>query len=95
MIILKMLSYHKNWSQNDGLLVNMYKVLLDQSSCCKPRLLVAKKVANDFEIIQNNALRITFKTSIMDHVEVGTLREWEDLTSFKDRHENLLCDYYE
>ena len=50
---------------------------------------------DDLEVIQNNALRIIYKRSIMDHVEVESLRDWAGVKQIKVRLNELLNSYYE
>lgn len=95
--ILKILSYDKNWSLKTHILVNVYKSLirsvLDYASVTS--VACSQKIKDDFEVIQNNSLRIIFKISIFDYISVEELRERANVTSINQRHENLLNDYYE
>ena len=52
-------------------------------------------VKKNFEVIQNNALRIIFKKTLMDKVSVEELREKAGITTIKDRHVKLMNEYYE
>ena len=54
-----------------------------------------EKIRDDYEIIQNNALRIIFKKRLLDKVPVRELREKAGLTTIQIRHENLMLEYYE
>ena len=47
------------------------------------------------EIIQNDSLRVIFKKTVLDHVQIEDLREWAGVESIKDRHQSLLTSYYE
>ncbi len=52
-------------------------------------------MVKDLEVLQNDALKVIFKKSILDHIPIQTLLEWAEVESIKDRHENLLTTYYE
>ena len=75
--ILKILSWDKNWRLKIHFLLNVYKVLvrslLDYSS------IISAACPNDVtkaqEIMQNDALRVIFKKSLLDQVSSDTLRE--------------------
>ena len=77
-------------------LINIYKVLVRSvmnyanviSAAC------TNQVAKDFEVLQNTALRVIFKKSLLDKVSAEQLREWAEIESIYERHENLLNDYY-
>lgn len=94
--VLKVLAYDRNWSLKTNYLVNVYKVLVRSvmdyanviSGACD------KQVIKDFEILQNTALRVIFKVSLLDHVSIETLREWAGVESIETRHSELLNDYY-
>ena len=95
--ILKILSYDKNWRLEESLLIKMYKVLvrsvLDYASVIYAAC--NKKVNEDFEIIQNNCLRIIFKKKMTDQIPIETLKSWANIGSIKERHEFLMHSYYE
>ena len=94
--VLRVLSFDRNWSLNSKFLVNIYKVLVRSvmdyanviSSACD------KKVIRAFEVLQNDALRVIFKKSKLEHVSIEELRGWAELDSIEMRHEELLNDYY-
>ena len=95
MNILRILSYDKNWQLNQGMLIKMYKVLirsvLDYASVISSEFQV--DIKKSFEVIQNNALRIIFKKSLLDHVSVEELREMANIESIEVRHQKLLDRY--
>ena len=95
--ILKILSYDKNWALKPGILVQVYKSLvrsvLDYASVTSIACNV--NVLNDYEVVQNDALRIIFKKSVMDHVKIEDLRKWARVSSIESRHSELLTRYYE
>ena len=95
--ILKILSYDKNWALNTNILIRIYKSLvrsvLDYASVTSIACNV--DVRAKFETLQNDALRIIFKKSVMDHVKIEDLRKWANVTSIYDRHHELLTRYYE
>ena len=53
-----------------------------------------KNVTRAFEVLQNDALRVIYKKSKLDHVSIEELRGWAELDSIEMRHEELLNDYY-
>jgi hypothetical protein len=95
--ILKIVSYDKCWRLKSDTLINMFKVLLrsvlDYSSVISAAC--SKKTKESLEVAQNNALRIIFKKSPMDHVSIDTLRGWANVSSIEERHSALLNSYYE
>ena len=95
--ILKILSYDKNWALNPGTLVQIYKSLvrsvLDYASVTSIACNV--NVINDYEVVQNDALRIVFKKTLMDHVKIEDLRKRAKVSSIQTRHKELLTRYYE
>ena len=97
MNILKILSFDKNWRLNTRILIRMYKALvrsvLDYAFVTS--IACNKEVVNALEVIQNDALRVIYKKTVMDHVRVEDLRKWAGVEPIKDRHENLLTRYYE
>ena len=97
MNILKVLSYDKGWSLKTNFLLNIHKVLIrtamdyaniDTAAC-------NEKVIKDLEVLQNDALRVIYKKSLLDHISVQTLRDWAQIESIKSRHDTLLNNYYE
>ena len=50
--------------------------------------------SKDFEVLQITALIVIYKKSLLDKVSIEQLREWADIESMTERHENLLNDYY-
>ena len=97
MNILRILSYDKNWQLSQDMLTKMYKVLirsvLDYASVISSAISV--DIRKSFEVIQNNALRIVFKKSLLDHVSVEELRDMANIESIEVRHQKLLDRYYE
>ena len=95
--ILKVLSYDKHWGLNSKFLINIYKILvlsvMDYSSVITSAS--SKKVLMDLEVLQNDALRVIFKKTLMDKITVDQLREWGKIDSVEARHEKLMSDYYE
>jgi hypothetical protein len=95
--VLKVLSYDKSWSLNTKFLLNIYKVLIRSvmdyanvtTAACND------KIVKELEVLQNDALRVIFKKSILEHVPVSTLLDWAEIETVKERHENLLNSYYE
>jgi hypothetical protein len=55
----------------------------------------SQRVKNDYEVIQNNALRIILKISLLDKVRCKDLRAKAGVKSISERHEKLMRDYYE
>jgi hypothetical protein len=49
----------------------------------------------DFEIIQNNAIRIIFNLRLSDEISVERLREMARVSSIEQRHTMLMDRYYE
>jgi hypothetical protein len=49
----------------------------------------------DFEVIQNNALKLIFKLKLSDETSVDKLREMARVTSIEQRHIMLMDRYYE
>ena len=95
--VLKVLSYDKSWSLNVKFLLSIYKVLI-RSVMDYANVITAacnEKVVKELEVLQNDALRVIFKKSILDHVPVQTLLDWAELETIKSRHESLLTAYYE
>ena len=95
--ILKSLSYDRNWALKPGILVQVYKSLvrsvLDYASVTSIACNV--NVINDYEIVQNDALRIIFKKTVMDHTRIEDLRKWAKVPPIQSRHKELLTRYYE
>ena len=95
--ILKILSFDKHWALPEKFLVNIYKVLvrsvMDYSSIVTTA--ANKKVIRDLEVLQNEALRVIFKVSLMDHVTTEELLNRAEITSIEERHEELTSKYYE
>ena len=56
---------------------------------------VLQKSQRPVEVIQNNALRIIYKKSVLDMERVQELREKAGLETIAKRHEMLLERYYE
>jgi exonuclease III len=95
--LLKILSYDKNWRLNTEILVNFYKVLVRSvlDYACVTAAVLTKETREEFEKIQNNALRIIFKKRLTDHTRIETLLEWAKISSIEERHRNLINRYYE
>ena len=95
--LLKILSYDKNWRLNDIILVKMFKCLvlsvIDYAAVTMGALNNHSK--NELEILQNNALRIIFKKSLLDKTRNETLREMARVKTVNERQKNLMRDYYE
>lgn len=95
--VLKVLSYDKHWALGTNFLVNIYKVLvrsvMDYSNTITGAC--SKNFIDASEVLQNNALRVIFKVSVMDHVSIESLRAKADICSMEERYENLLTEYYE
>jgi exonuclease III len=95
--ILKVLSYDKGWSLKTNFLLSIYKVLI-RSVMDYANVVTAacsEAVINDLEVLQNNALRVIYKKSLLDHISAQTLRDWAQIDSVKSRHNILLNNYYE
>lgn len=95
--VLKVLSYDKSWSLNIKFLLSIYKVLI-RSVMDYANVITAAcndKIVKELEVLQNDALRVIFKKSILEHVPVSTLLDWAKIETVKERHENLLNSYYE
>ena len=75
--ILKVISYDKHWGLNSKFLINIYKVLvlsvMDYTSIITSAS--SEKVLKDLEVLQNNALRVIFKKSVLNKITVEQLRE--------------------
>jgi hypothetical protein len=95
--ILKILSFDPNWRLSPPILVRIYKSLIRSVMDYASVISIAcnKEVVKALEIIQNDSLRVIFKKTIMDHVQIEDLREWAGVESIKDRHQSLLTSYYE
>jgi hypothetical protein len=95
--ILKILSYDKKWNLSEGVLIKVYMSLIRSvlDYCCVTSGACNNDVVNKFEQIQNSALRIIFKVSLIDHVRVDKLRNRAGVTSISLRHSELLERYYE
>ena len=81
--ILKVLSYDRCWGLNVNYLLSVYKVLV-RSVMDYANVVTAAcniKVVRDLEVLQNDALRVIFKKSVMDHIPVQTLLQWADIES--------------
>ena len=95
--ILKILSYDRNWALKPGILVQVYKSLvrsvLDYASVTSIACNV--NVINDYEIVQNDALRIIFKKTVIDHTRIEDLRKWAKVPPIQSRHKEVLIRYYE
>ena len=59
------------------------------------RWLAKKNIVRNFETLQNDALRIIYKKTVLDHVKVEDMRKWAGVSSIAERHEELLTRYYE
>ena len=95
--ILKILSYDKRWRLDDWTLIKIYKSLIRSvlDYACITSTACCKKVRDQFEVIQNNALRIIYKKSLLDQERVQELRDKAGLETIAKRHEILLERYYE
>ena len=95
--LLKILSYDKTWRLPEHTLTNMYKSLvlsvIDYASITSGCL--TEKTKHDYEVMQNNALRIIQKKSLLDKIPSETLRENSQVESIETRHKFLLEGYYE
>ena len=95
--LLKILSYDRTWRLNTPTLVAMYKSLvlsvLDYAAITVGAC--SQRVKNDYEVIQNNALRIILKISLLDKVRCEDLRIKAGVKSISERHKKLMRDYYE
>ena len=74
--LLKILSYDKNWRLSEEILIKMYKTLVRSvlDYACVTSVAASNVVLKDFEVAQNDALRIIFKKSLLDKVKVEELR---------------------
>jgi hypothetical protein len=95
--LLKVLSYDANWRLNEKLLLSMYKVLvrsiIDYASVTS--IAMTNDVRDQLEVLQNNALRIIFKIKRTDHISIETLLDRAGISTIRDRHNQLLLNYYE
>ena len=95
--VLKVLSYDKHWALPENFLINIYKVLvrsvMDYSSVVT--LAGNKSILKDMEILQNSAMRVIFKVSLLDHIPIEDLLKRADISSIESRHSELTSDYYE
>ena len=75
----------------------MYKALVRSvlDYACVTSIACNKEVVSALEVIQNDALRVIYKKTVMDHVKVEDLRTWAGVETIKTRHENLLTRFYE
>ena len=93
--LLKILSYDKTWRLGEKTLIKMYKSLvrsvLDYASVCTG----AMKDCNTLETLQNNALRVIFKKTLLDKIPCDELRKKAGVTTVRERHNKLMTDYYE
>ena len=95
--ILKVLSYDRSWSLKTNFLLSIYKVLI-RSVMDYANVVTAacnEKVIKELEVLQNDALRVIYKKSLLDQISIQTLREWAQIESVESRHESLLNNYYE
>jgi hypothetical protein len=97
MNILKILSYDKNFSLDKTTLVNIYKSLIRSvmDYACVTLAALSVDLRRDFEVIQNNAIRIIFNLKLSDETSVDSLREMARVTSIEARHTMLMDRYYE
>lgn len=95
--LLKILSYDKNWRLNEDILIKMYKTLVRSvlDYACVTSVAASNVVLKDFEVAQNDALRIIFKKSLLDKVKVEELRDRAGVQSIFERHKILMERYYE
>ena len=95
--ILKILSYDKNWRLDTTTLIRIYKSLVRSvlDYACVTSVACNKNIVRNFETLQNDALRIIYKKTVLDHVKVEDMRKWADVSSIAKRHEELLTRYYE
>ena len=93
--LLKILSYDRTWRLDEKLLVKIYKSLvcsvLDYASVCTG----AMKDCKVLEILQNNALRVIFKKTLLDKVSCEELRNKAGVSTVFERHAKLANEYYE
>jgi hypothetical protein len=97
MNILKILSYDKNFGLDKITLVNIYKTLIRSvmDYACVTLAALSLDLRKDFEVIQNNAIRIIFNLRMTDETSVERLREMARVTSIEHRHTMLMDRYYE
>ncbi len=91
------MSYDKGWSLKINFLLSIYKVLV-RSVINYANIVTAacnEKVIKDLEVLQNDALRVIYRRSLLDHISVQTLRDWAQIEPIKSRHDTLLNNYYE
>ena len=83
--ILKVLSHDKSWALKTNFLLSIYKVLILTVMDYANVIMVAcnEKVVKDLEVLQNDALGVIYKKSILDHIPVQTLLEWAEIESVK------------
>ncbi len=95
--LLKILSYDKTWRLPEHVLTNMYKTLvlsvIDYASITSG--CINKKTKHDYEVMQNNALRIIQKKGLFGKIPVAELREKAGVDKIEDRHKILMDNYYE
>ncbi len=61
---------------------------------CVTSVACNKDVIKKYEVLQNHALRIIFKKTVLDHIKIEDLHKWANVTSVAERHEELLTRYY-
>ena len=93
--LLKILSYDKNWRLNEIILVKMFKCLVLSVIDYAAVTMGALNNHSKNEILQNNALRIIFKKSLLDKTRNDILRDMARVKTVNDRQKNLMRDYYE
>ena len=89
--ILRILTWDKNWRLKIHFLLNFYKVLvrslLDYSSIISAAY--TNDVTKALEVMQNDALRVIFKKSLLDQISSHTLREWAGVESIAERQNSF------
>ena len=96
MNILKILSFDKNWRLDEKTLIRMYKSIVRSviDYACVTSQAFNCDSKKDYEIIQNDALRIIFRKTIMDKVSIDDLRKKAGVTSIEKRHAELMERFY-
>ena len=96
MNILKILSFDKNWRLDEKTLIRMYKSIVRSviDYACVTSQAFNCDSKKDYEIIQNDALRIIFRKTIMDKVSIVDLRKKAGVASIEEIHAELIERFY-
>ena len=90
--LLRILSFKKHWQLNKRTLINIYKSLvrsiIDYSAYLSS--FISDSFTEKLERIQNSALRIIFKTNLLDQISSESLRKKSKVETIKKDKTNYL-----